>query len=114
MVLSGRNNLQNDRLTMRESRNYDLWFHTQKIPGSHTILLTQGQEEIPNRSLEQAAIIAAANSKARDSSLVPVDYTYIKNVKKIPGAKPGMVTYDRYQTAIVTPDLDLVQRLQQE
>ncbi len=114
VVLSGRNNLQNDRLTMRESRNYDLWFHTQKIPGSHTILLTQGQEEIPNRSLEQAAIIAAANSKARDSSLVPVDYTYIKNVKKIPGAKPGMVTYDRYQTAIVTPDLDLVQRLQQE
>ena len=114
VVLSGRNNLQNDRLTMRESRNYDLWFHTQKIPGSHTILLTQGSQEIPNRSLEQAAIIAAANSKARDSALVPVDYTYIKNVKKIPGAKPGMVTYEKYQTAVVTPDLDLVQRLQQE
>ena len=66
---------------------------------------------VPNTTLEQAAIIAAYNSKARESTRVAVDYTIIKNVKKPNGAKPGMVIYDNYETAIVTPDEQLVNSL---
>ncbi len=110
-ILVGRNNVQNDQLTLKESRNQDIWFHTQKIPGSHTVIVTEGKP-VPNSTLEQAAILAAYHSKARDSSKVPVDYTQIRNVKKPNGAKPGMVIYDVYQTAIVDPDPDLVRSLQ--
>ena len=110
VILSGRNNLQNDRLTLRESRGNDIWFHVQKIPGSHTVLLSEGRE-VPNRSLTEAAVIAAVNSKARHSSKVPVDYTMIKNVKKQPGGKPGMVIYENFRTAVVDPDEILAERL---
>ena len=109
-ILSGRNNLQNDQLTLKQSRPWDIWFHTQKIAGSHTIVITNG-EQVPNRTLEEAAIIAAYNSNARESTKVPVDYTIVKNVKKPNGAKPGMVIYETYQTAIVTPDGALVESL---
>ena len=109
-ILSGRNNVQNDKLTLKDSKNYDMWFHTQKIPGSHTVIISDGKE-IPNRTLEEAAIIAAYNSQARESTKVPVDYTRIKYVKKPVGAKPGMVIYDNYQTAIVNPDIDIVEKL---
>jgi len=110
LILCGRNNMQNDQLTLKDSRNYDLWFHTQNIPGSHTVVVADGKE-IPNRTMEEAAIIAAYNSKARNSSKVPVDYVIIKHVKKPQGAKPGMVIYDNYKTAIVTPDEELVRSL---
>lgn len=109
-ILCGRNNIQNDRLTLKETRNYDIWFHTQKIPGSHTVVIADGKQ-VPNSTLEQAAIIAAYNSKARESTRVAVDYTIIKNVKKPNGSKPGMVIYDNYETAIVTPDEKLVNSL---
>ena len=109
-ILCGRNNIQNDRLTLKDTRNYDIWFHTQKIPGSHTVVIADGKQ-VPNSTLEQAAIIAAYNSKARESTRVAVDYTIIKNVKKPNGAKPGMVIYDNYETAIVTPDEKLVNSL---
>ena len=109
-ILSGRNNIQNDKLTLKDSKNYDMWFHTQKIPGSHTVVIADGKE-IPNRTLEEAAIIAAYNSKARESTKIPVDYTRIKYVKKPVGAKPGMVIYETYQTAIVDPDPELVEKL---
>ena len=109
-ILVGRNNVQNDRLTLKEAHNYDMWFHTQKIPGSHTIVIADGKQ-IPNRTLEEAAVIAAYHSRARDSALVPVDYTIIKNVKKPSGAKPGKVIYDRFETAVVTPDKERVAAL---
>lgn len=109
-ILVGRNNLQNDQLTLKESRGRDVWLHTKNIPGSHTIVVSQGQE-VPDTTLHQAAILAAVNSKAAESSQVPVDYTLIKNVKKPRGAKPGMVIYVQYQTAYVTPDLELEKRL---
>ena len=112
-ILSGRNNLQNDRLTLREARATDLWLHTQRIPGSHTIILAEGRE-VPKTTIEQACVIAAYNSKARDSGKVPVDFTPIRNVKKPGGAKPGMVIYDHYQTVIVDPDEALVRSLQQK
>ena len=114
LILSGRNNLQNDQLTLREAANYDLWLHTQKIPGSHTIIITDGAREIPQRTIEEAAVIAACNSSARDSAKVPVDYTYIKNVRKPRGARPGMVIYEPYQTAIVDPDLKRAEALREK
>ena len=109
-ILVGRNNVQNDRLTLRESRGNDIWFHTQKIPGSHVIVVTEGRE-VPDRTLEQAAILAATHSRASQSAKVPVDYTQVRYVKKPSGAKPGMVIYDPYQTAIVDPDKELAERL---
>ena len=109
-ILAGRNNVQNDQLTLKEARGRDYWFHTKNIPGSHTIVVSDGQE-VPDSTLHQAAILAAVNSKAAESSQVPVDYTLIKNVKKPRGAKPGMVIYVSYQTAYVTPDLELEKRL---
>ncbi len=111
-ILCGRNNTQNDRLTLRESRNSDIWFHTQKIPGSHVIIQTEGKL-VPNRTLEQAAIIAAYHSNARESAKVAVDYTQIRNVRKHPANKPGLVLYEPFQTAIVDPDHILVARLAQ-
>ena len=110
LILCGRNNLQNQRLTLHDSRNGDIWFHTQKIPGSHVVVVTQGQRP-PDRTLEQAAVIAACNSKARESGKVAVDYTEIRNVRKHPSGRPGLVLYEPYQTAVVEPDKALAQRL---
>lgn len=101
-ILCGRNNIQNDKLTFKDSKKYDIWFHTQKIHGSHTVIVTEGKE-IPDSTLEQAAIIAAYNSKGRESSLVPVDYTEIKNVKKPSGSAPGKAVYEHYKTAYIRP-----------
>lgn len=112
-ILCGRNNIQNDRLTLKDSHKTDIWFHTQKIPGSHTVILTEGRE-VPNRTLEEAAVIAAYNSKARNSKKIPVDFTLIKNIKKPPGAKPGMVIYNEFRTAIVDPDPEMIERLEQK
>lgn len=109
-ILCGRNNKQNDRLSMKEARNHDLWLHTHNIPGSHVIVVTNG-EEVPDRTVEEAAVIAATHSKAKDSVQVPVDYTEIRNVHKPNGAKPGMVIFENYQTAYITPDEALVERL---
>ena len=98
----GKNNLQNDKLTMKTARNSDIWFHVKNYPGSHTILAAAGKE-YTDASILEAAVIAAKHSKASSSSQVPVDYTFIKNVKKPNGAKPGFVIYDNYNTVYVTP-----------
>ncbi len=103
-ILVGRNNKQNDELTLRMAYSTDIWFHTKYIPGSHTIVRTRGTGEAPDTTLMQAAKIAAYHSKARNSSQVPVDYTAVKNVKKPNGAKPGMVIYDHYNTVYVLPE----------
>ena len=112
-ILVGRNNLENDRLTLKTARGSDMWFHTKNIPGSHVIVVTEGQTP-PDRTLEQAAIIAATHSKAADSVQVPVDYTAVKFVKKPSGAKPGMVIYTDNRTAYVNPDPALCERLKVE
>ncbi len=109
-VYCGRNNKQNDKLTLKDARNYDMWLHTQKFPGSHVVIVADGKT-IPDSSIEQAAIIAAYYSRGRESSQVPVDYTLIRNVKKPRGAKPGMVIFVDYKTAYVTPDENLVESL---
>lgn len=100
----GRNNTQNDELTLRQSRSNDLWFHTKYIHGSHTVIKTEGRTPSDDVIVE-AAKICAYYSKARNSANVPVDYTIIKNVKKPSGAKPGMVIYDNYNTVNVKPEL---------
>ena len=112
-ILVGRNNLENDRLTLKTARGNDVWFHTKNIPGSHVIVVTEGQTP-PDRTLEQAAILAATHSKAADSVQVPVDYTAAKYVKKPSGAKPGMVIYTDNRTAYVNPDMGLCKRLRVE
>ena len=108
-VLVGRNNLQNDRLSLKTANKTDLWLHTQGFPGSHVILETNG-EDVPDRAIEQAAVIAATHSKAADSSLVPVDYTPVKKLKKPVGAKPGKVIYHEYFTIMVKPDKTACER----
>ena len=106
----GKNNSQNDLLTCKLAGKGDIWFHTQKIHGSHVILWTGGgQPDL--QSLNEAAILAAWFSQARDSSKVPVDYTPVRYVKKPGGARPGMVIYTTYETAQVTPDGELAKRL---
>ena len=101
-ILVGRNNVQNDNLTLRTAAKTDVWLHTKNIPGSHVIIVTQGREATDTAVLEAAAI-AAAHSKAGGSAQVPVDYTLVKNVSKPSGAKPGKVIYVNYKTVFVTP-----------
>ena len=109
-ILVGRNNHQNDQLTMKFAEKSDIWLHTQTITGSHVIIVTDG-ETPPDKTIEEAAIIAAYNSKGRGSNLVPVDYCLAKFVKKPSGAKPGKVIFTNYKTAFVTPDEELVNKL---
>lgn len=109
-IFIGKNNKQNDQLTLKLSASNDLWMHTQNIPGSHVIIKNSGQT-VPDSTLLEAALLAAYHSKAKFSSGVPVDYTYVKNVKKPPGSKPGMVTYTNFKTIIVTPDEKKVNKL---
>ena len=101
-VLVGRNNRQNDILTIKTANKRDLWFHTKDIAGSHTILITEGRE-VPESSIIEAARIAAYHSKARGSSNVPVDYTLVKHVSKPNGAKPGMVIFVNNRTLFADP-----------
>ena len=109
-ILVGRNNRQNDKLT-KDAQRWDIWFHTQKIHGSHVILCTDGTEP-DERSLYEAAVLAAYYSQGRDSGKVNVDYTPARYVKKPAGSRPGMVVYTTYQTMAVAPDESLVKSLQ--
>ena len=111
-ILAGRSNTQNDQL-VREAFKSDFWFHTQRIHGSHVILCTEGMEP-DGQSMTEAAMLAAWFSQGRESGQVAVDYTRVRNVKKPNGARPGMVVYDPYQTAYVTPDEALVRRLEEK
>ena len=112
-ILVGRNNVQNDRLTLRTAKGSDIWCHTKNIPGSHVIVVTEGRTP-PDRTLEQACILAALHSKAAGSVQVPVDFAPVRHVKKPAGAKPGMVIYENNRTAYVNPDPALRDRLRAE
>ena len=102
-IYVGKNNTQNDYLTLKFANSSDMWFHTKNIHGSHTVIKLGLNKDVPPTTIREAAEIAAYYSKGRDSSQVPVDYTRIKNVRKPNGAKPGMVIYDGYNTIYVTP-----------
>ncbi|MBO5944809.1 MAG: NFACT family protein [Clostridia bacterium] len=109
-ILVGRNNVQNDTLTLKTAKNYDMWLHVQKHAGSHTVIIAD-KKEITKTAIFEAACIAAYHSKAKESSSIAVDYTLIKNVKKPVGAKPGKVIYNTYNTVYVTPQKELVEKL---
>lgn len=110
-IYIGRNNRQNDVLTLKTAGKNDIWLHTQNIPGSHVILVTEGREP-SETALREAAILAAFHSKARDSAQVPVDFTKVRFVKKPNGAKPGMVIFTNQQTLYVKPDETLCRSLE--
>ncbi len=99
VVKVGKNNVQNDALTFGADKN-DYWFHVKNIPGSHTVLYTEGMNP-SDEDLTEAATIAAKHSKATEGSVVSVDYTLARYVKKPPHSKPGYVTYDKYKTAYI-------------
>lgn len=111
-ILVGRNNVQNDKLSLKMAAKNDLWLHTKNIPGSHVILVTGGREP-SGEALVQAAQLAAWFSRARESSSVPVDYTPVRMLRKPQGARPGKVIYDTYRTLSVRPSGELAQRLAQ-
>lgn len=109
-IFVGRNNVMNDKLTLKTAKNYDLWFHVKDTAGSHVLVQNDGRE-FTDKVIREAALLASYNSKAGHSSNVPVDYTIIKNVKKPAGAKPGMVIYDDYKTEFVTPNMEEIERI---
>lgn len=109
-ILVGRNNVQNDKLSLKTANKLDMWLHTKDFPGSHVIVRNKGGE-ISDTALEEAAVIAAVNSKAKGSQKAPVNYTLAKNLKKPVGAKPGKVIYHTYNTMYVEPDEALADKL---
>jgi predicted ribosome quality control (RQC) complex YloA/Tae2 family protein len=101
-IYVGKNNIQNDYLTLKFAEKHDTWLHTKNIPGSHVIIKCFGTP--PERTLLEAALLAAYYSKSKASTKVPVDYTEVKNVHKPNGAKPGMVIYSTNKTIYVDPE----------
>ncbi len=101
-ILVGRNNKQNDKLTLKTASKNDMWLHTKDIHGSHAIIISEGKE-VSETAIFEAARIAAYHSKAQNSSQVPVDYTLVRYVSKPSGAKPGMVIYVNNKTLYVSP-----------
>lgn len=103
-IFVGKNNSQNDELTFKLSERSDLWLHVKDTPGSHVILCMKNETEIPDVALLEAANLAVINSSAKDGTLVAVDYTFRKNIKKPSGSKPGFVVYDTNYSLYITPD----------
>lgn len=101
-ILVGKNNTQNDYITTKLASKNDMWFHVKGMPGSHVVVFCGGKE-LSDETILKAAALAAKNSKAANSSQVPVDYTPVKYVKKPNSAKPGMVVYTTNKTVFVTP-----------
>ena len=109
-ILVGRSNLQNDELTTKLGRRTDYWLHTQKIHGSHVLIRCEG-EQPSDKSIEEAAAIAAYYSQGRDGGKIPVDYTMLRFVRKPSGSLPGKVIYTDYKTVMVESDEELVNKL---
>ncbi|MEW4370502.1 Rqc2 family fibronectin-binding protein [Paenibacillus kandeliae] len=105
----GKNNLQNEYITNKMASNNDTWLHTKDIPGSHVVIRSS---EYGDATLAEAAQLAAYFSQAKESSSVPVDYTQIRHVHKPNGAKPGFVIYDHQTTLFITPEADVIKKLQ--
>jgi len=112
-IFAGKNNMQNDMLTLKSAARSDIWFHAQKIHGSHVIISCAGTTP-DDYTIKEAATIAAYYSAARSNGKVPVDYTLVKNVKKPSGGRPGMVIYNDFKTILAVPDEELVKRLRDE
>lgn len=109
-IYVGKNNIQNDELTLKFARPRDIWMHTKNIPGSHVIIVANGQT-IPDTTLNEGAMLSAFYSKAKNSSKVSVDYTEKKNVKKPNGSKPGFVIYETNKTAYITTSEEEIKKI---
>jgi predicted ribosome quality control (RQC) complex YloA/Tae2 family protein len=109
-IYVGKNNIQNDELTLKFARPRDIWMHTKNIPGSHVIIVANGHT-IPDTTLNEGAMLSAFYSKAKNSSKVPVDYTEKKNVKKPNGSKPGFVIYETNKTAYITTSEEEIKKI---
>ncbi len=107
LVYCGKNNLQNEHITHKLADRNDYWFHAKGVPGSHVVMVTNG-EEPDAQDFTDAASIAAHYSKAVGGAQIPVDYLLVRHVRKVPGAKPGFVTYHTNWTAYVTPDAERI------
>lgn len=103
----GKNNLQNDALTFKLANKNDYWFHTKDYHGAHVTIDTAEPDE---ETLRLAAMFAAYYSKGRNSSSVPVNYCLVRNLKRIPGAKPGMVSLSSYKTIFIDPDEEIIEK----
>jgi predicted ribosome quality control (RQC) complex YloA/Tae2 family protein len=110
-IYVGRNNHQNDELTFRLASKGDIWLHAQKVHGSHVIIAANGRA-VPDDTITQAAQLAAYHSELRLGKNVPVDVTPVKQIKRPPGAKPGMVIYHTYRTVIVNPYDSVVKEIE--
>ena len=111
LICVGRNNLQNDKLTIKTARGKDMWFHTKKAPGSHVVVISEGAD-IPLQTQNEAAMLAVYHSSLKDSARVEIDYTFVKNIRKTNDLKPGMVIYDTYESAVITPDMEIINKLE--
>lgn len=105
----GKNNLQNEELSTKFGGNSDWWFHTKDVPGSHVIVKSLGKE-LPDRTYEEAAALAAYYSKARESTKVTVDYTQIRNLKKPAGSVPGYVIYHTNYSLFIEPSIQTIEK----
>ena len=106
-IFVGRNNRQNEELTFKSARKDDIWLHASKVHGSHVIIACAGQN-VPDDTITQAAQLAAHYAETAGGQNIPVDVTPVRQVKKIPNGKPGMVIYHTYKTVIVNPYPDIV------
>lgn len=109
-IYVGKNNYQNEELTFKVATGNDWWFHAKGIPGSHVILKSNNEEELPDRAYEEAAALAAFYSKAKDADKVEVDYIQKKNIKKVAGAAPGFVIYHSNWSMVAAPKANLQQK----
>ncbi|WP_125707900.1 NFACT RNA binding domain-containing protein [Lacticaseibacillus porcinae] len=107
----GKNNLQNDQLTLRTANKSDIWLHAKDVPGSHVIISSPNPSD---KTLLEAANLAAYFSKSRASANVKVDWIEVKKIRKPNGARPGFVVYEGQRTVVVTPDEELVAKLRQK
>lgn len=109
-ILAGRNSRQNEYLTFHLAGKEDFWLHVKNLSGAHVIVKSRTPDQT---TLEEAALLAAWLSKAKNSAQVPVDYTRVRHVQKMPGSRPGQVIYKHFKTFFVTPDKELFQHLQE-
>lgn len=110
-IYVGKNNYQNEELTFKTAVGTDMWFHAKQMPGSHVIVRTEGAQELPDSTYEEAARLAAYYSSGKDAPKVEIDYTLRKNLKKPPKAKPGFVIYHTNYSMTIEPDIHGIREL---
>ena len=109
LISVGKNNIQNEYLTHKYAKSDEYWFHVKDAPGSHVVIHSN---ELNEELIRSAAILASYYSCLRDSSSVPVDYTKIKNIKKIPGKRNCFVTYTNQKTIYIDPDINIINKME--